>query len=285
MDEKNYFKSHFPTFSNGSPFLGFKTPGDQTFTSFSPSSDMNAYLQAVTGMSGHEQRNLLQSRHGTQILSQAASGKLADSVAYLDSSTYHSRASCTQDADCPEKQVCSTFNDQVFGASQGPTCSPVVYPEVELGNKNNKGVPLRQYSNYCLSDNDCKGIDEFSGKPKHGMACDHLYQGPEMYSETGICKVQYESKGKRYNLSVPSGWTIPLNEKLTTCEKDSDCGLTGIDGWSRCTKAGNGNSYCLFPGKTETLGPSELNKLSPHDNIPRTIYSTPEPASLRKFKK
>lgn len=255
---KNYFESKPPMYSNGTPFLGYKLPAAQTFTSFSPSNDMNAYLNAITGMSGWKQRQLLQSRHGTEILNQAANGQLTDAVSNMVFPGYHSRASCQTDSDCGTGQTCYTFNDQVFGAQQGPTCSDTVYPEIMLGNQFNNGKPLRQYSNYCMSDTDCKKIDEYTGKAKKGMMCNHFYKGPNLFEDIGMCQVEYESGGRRYTLQQPPGWKMPIQEKLHECETNSDCGESGVNGWSRCVKSGDNKSYCVWPGQTNIPHPSEL---------------------------
>lgn len=260
----NFFQSKPPTYQNGSLFLGFRVPGSQTFTSYSPSSDMTANLQAITGLSGYEQRELLQSSVGTEILNQAANEKSSNSTKYLGFPGYGSSASCQQDSDCPSNQVCYTFNEQTFGPLQGPTCSPTVYPEVLLGNMYNNGVPLRQYSNYCRSDDDCSGVDEFSKKKKQGMSCNHYYKGPNQFEKTGLCQVQYESGGQRYHLKTPPGWTMPLNESLRECKTSSDCGDTGIDGWTRCVGgSSDGKKYCVWPGQTYTPNPKQLKGAIP----------------------
>lgn len=254
----SFFQSSPPTYDNGSKFLGFRVPASQTFTSYSPSSDMNAYLQAITGLSGYQQRNLLQSPSGTEVLNQAANGQTDNSVSYLGNSGYHSKASCQQDSDCGNNQICYTFNEQTFGPQQGPTCSPTVYPEVLLGNQFNDGKPLRQYSNYCSSDNDCQSIDQFSGKNKVGMSCNHYYKGPNTFEKTGLCQVQYDSKGRRYFLKTPPGWVMPIQDKLKECKVQSDCGDSGINGWVRCTGgSSDGKKYCVWPGQTYTPNPRE----------------------------
>lgn len=270
----SFFKSDPPTFDNGSTFLGYRVPAGQTFTSYSPDSDNNAYLQAITGLSGYKQRQLLQSASGTEILNQSVNGKNKDAVSYLGLPGYQSKASCQQDSDCGNGQVCYTFNDQTFGPQQGPTCTPAVYPEISLGNTFNKGKPLRQYSNYCQIDSDCQGIDEYSGMPKIGMDCNHYYKGPNTFEKTGLCQVQYESKGQRYYLKTPPGWVHPLNEKLRECKTQADCGVTGVNGWVRCVGGSeDGKNYCVWPGKTYTPNPKELRNDKPA-NMARSVIPT-----------
>lgn len=268
-----YFESSPPTFNNGSAFLGYKVPAAQTFTSYSPSSDINAYMQALTGLGGYKQRALLQSPAGTQILSQGANGQTTDSVSYIGLPSYHSKASCQTDSDCPNGNVCYVHNETTFGAQQGPTCSSVVWPESILGNAYNNGVPLRQESNYCYTDEDCQGIDKFSGKPKKGMKCNHEYKGPGIYEKNGICQVQYESGGRRYYLKQPPGFVYPLNQPLQECKVQSDCGSTGINGWFRCVGGSDdGKKYCLWPGQTGTPSPRDLK-----DKIPMGMKREPMP--------
>jgi|688.fasta_scaffold01457_42 hypothetical protein len=254
--------SNIPVYSNGKPFLGFRLPAAQIFTDYSPSNDINAYIQAITGLEGGQQRKLLQSPHGTELLGLAAKYQLADSLSNLAYSGYQSRASCQRDSDCGSDQVCFTFNNRTYGSQQGPTCSDVVYPEIELGNKYNNGKPLRQSSDSCKTEQDCKGIDKFSKKPKKSMTCDHYYRG-ETYEDYGMCEVHYENKGRIYTLKQPPGWSLPLQEELQKCESDPDCGPTGINGWVRCKKAGDGNSYCVWPGQTDTQNPRDLISESP----------------------
>lgn len=269
-----FFSSKPPTFDNGSIFLGYKVPSAQTFTSFSPSSDINAYLQALTGLGGWQQRQLLQSPSGTQILNQAANGKTNEQVSYLGMPSFHSKASCQTDSDCPSGQTCYTFNEQVFGPKQGPTCSPTVYPEIMIGNQVNNGKPLRQYSNYCYTDEDCRGVDKYTGKPKVGMSCNHYYKGPSMYEKNGLCQVQYESEGRRYFLQTPPGWVMPLNEDLKECNVQSDCGPSGINGWVRCVGgSADGKKYCVWPGKTSTPSPRDLE-----GKVPEGMKKEPRPS-------
>jgi hypothetical protein len=249
-DSNNYFVSHSPTFQDGSPFLGFRLPAAQTFTSYSPSNDVNTYLQAVTGRGGWKQRQLLQSDHGTEILSKAVKNQLNEAVSNLDFPGYHHKASCQRDTDCSDGQLCYVFNDQVLGSQHGPVCSDVVYPEISLGNRFNQGIPLRQHSNFCESDKECSGKDKYTGKPKKGMKCNHYNKGPSMRSDIGMCQVEYESKGDRFFLEQPPGFTMPMNEPLQQCNSDIDCGPTGINGWTRCKKAGDKNSYCTWSGQT-----------------------------------
>lgn len=268
-----FFQSNPPRFDNGSTFLGYKVPAAQTFTSFSPDSDNSAYLQAITGLSGYKQRQLLQSSIGTEILNQSVQGRESNALSYLGNQGFLSKASCQQDADCGDKQICYAFNEQTFGPLQGPTCSPSVFPEISLGNSFNKGKPLRQYSNYCQDDQQCSGIDEFSGKPKVGMTCNHYYKGPNVFEKTGLCQVQYESKGKRYHLKTPPGWTKPLNEELRECRVQADCGPSGVNGWVRCVGGSDdGKKYCVWPGQTYTPNPKELK-----GQIPRGMKREPRP--------
>lgn len=268
-----FFQSNPPRFDNGSTFLGYKVPAAQTFTSFSPDSDNSAYLQAITGLSGYKQRQLLQSSIGTEILNQSVQGRESNALSYLGNQGFLSKASCQQDADCGDKQICYAFNEQTFGPLQGPTCSPSVFPEISLGNSFNKGKPLRQYSNYCQDDQQCSGIDEFSGKPKVGMTCNHYYKGPNVFEKTGLCQVQYESKGKRYHLKTPPGWTKPLNEELRECRVQADCGPSGVNGWVRCVGGSDdGKKYCVWPGQTYTPNPKELK-----GQIPRGMKREPLP--------
>jgi hypothetical protein len=277
-----FFQSTPPTYDNGSIFLGYKVPGSQTFTSYRPSSDMNAYLQAITGLGGWQQRQLLQSPSGTEILNQAANGEVGDSVTYLGSQGYHSKASCQQDSDCPTSQICYSFNEQVFGPQQGPSCSPTVYPEIILGNQFNDGQPLRQYSNYCYTDEDCQGIDQYTGKKKVGMTCNHYYKGPSMYEKNGLCQVQYDSNGRRYHLKTPPGWVKPLNEKLRQCNVQADCGPSGVNGWVRCVGGSqDGKKYCVWPGQTFTPSPKELQGLTPNGMKKQPPPSTPQPNRLQ----
>jgi hypothetical protein len=273
-----FLRSNPPTYDNGSVFLGYKVPAGQTFTSFSPSSDINAYLQAISGLSGWKQRQLLQSNYGTEMLNQAANGQQTDSVSFLGLPGFHSRASCQQDSDCGDNQICYAFNEQVFGPQQGPTCSPSVYPEIILGNQLNEGKPLRQYSNYCSTDDDCSGIDQFSGKKKAGMTCNHYYKGPSIFEKTGLCQVQYEDKGKRYHLKTPPGWVQPLNSKLRECNVQSDCGPGGVNGWMRCVGgSSDGKKYCTWPGQTYTPNPKQLKNILPSGMKPAPIPSEPSP--------
>ena len=279
----SFFKSDPPTFDNGSSFLGYKVPAGQTFTSFSPDSDNNAYLQAITGLSGYKQRQLLQSASGTEILNQSVNGRNTNAVSYLGLPGYQSKASCQQDSDCGNNQVCYSFNEQTFGPQQGPTCTPVVYPEIALGNSFNDGKPLRQYSNYCQTNTDCQGTDEYSGKSKVGMDCNHYYKGPSTFEKTGLCQVQYESKGRRYNLKTPPGWVHPLNVKLRECKTQSDCGPSGVNGWVRCVSgSSDGKNYCVWPGKTYTPNPKELKGQKPANMERSTIPAGTQ--KLGKFK-
>lgn len=272
----NFFKSNPPRLDNGSTFLGYKVPAGQTFTSYSPDSDNNAYLQAITGLSGYKQRQLLQSPAGSEILNQSVQGRESNALSYLGLPGYQSKASCQQDADCGGGQICYAFNEQTFGPQQGPTCSPSVFPEIALGNNFNDGKPLRQYSNYCQTEQDCQGVDQYSGKPKVGMSCNHYYKGPSNFEKTGLCQVQYESSGKRYHLKTPPGWVHPLNEPLRECKTQADCGPSGINGWSRCV-GGNadGKNYCVWPGQTYTPTPKDLK-----NQIPQGMKRQPLPKGM-----
>lgn len=273
-----FFQSNPPRFDNGSTFLGYRVPAGQTFTSYSPDSDNNAYLQAITGLSGYKQRQLLQSGVGTEILNQSVNGRDSNALSYLGLPGFQSKASCQQDADCGNGQICYIFNEQTFGAQQGPTCSPSVFPEVSLGNSFNKGKPLRQYSNYCQTEQDCQGVDEFSGKPKIGMTCNHYYKGPSQFEKTGLCQVQYESKGRRYHLKTPPGWTQPLNDPLRECKTQADCGPSGINGWVRCVGGSDdGKKYCVWPGKTYIPNPKDLK-----GEIPQGMKRQPLPVRQRR---
>lgn len=277
-----FFQSSPPTYDNGSVFLGYKVPGSQTFTSYSPSSDINAYIQSLTGLSGYKQRQLLQSPNGTEVLNQAANGKITDSVSYMGIPAFGSRAACQQDSDCSNNQICYTFNEQTFGPLQGPTCSPTIYPEIILGNEYNEGKPLRQYNNYCSTDEECNGIDQFSGKPKKGMTCNHYYKGPNVFEKTGLCQVQYDSGGKRYFLKNPPGWTKPLQTKLKECNVQSDCGPGGVNGWSRCVSGSNdGKKYCVWPGQTYTPSPRDLTGTLPAGMKPAPAPTFNRPNQLQ----
>lgn len=286
MDKSNlkFFESNPPRFDNGSTFLGYKVPAGQTFTSYSPDSDNNAYLSAITGLSGYKQRQLLQSAAGTEILNQSVNGRESNAISYLGLPGYQSKASCQQDSDCGNNQICYAFNDQTFGANQGPTCSPSIYPEIALGNSFNDGKPLRQYSNYCQTDQDCSGIDKYSGKDKIGMTCNHFYKGPQQFEKTGLCQVQYESKGRRYHLKTPPGWVAPLNEPLRECKTQNDCGPSGINGWVRCVGGSEDKKkYCVWPGKTYTPNPKELKGMIPQNlsRQPIPTMSNPTPMESR----
>jgi hypothetical protein len=280
MDKQGlkFFESNPPRFDNGSTFLGYKVPAGQTFTSYSPDSDNNAYLNAITGLSGYKQRNLLQSAAGTAILSQSVSGRESNAISYLGLPGFQSKASCQQDADCGNNQICYAFAGQSFGPNPGPTCSPSIYPEIALGNSFNEGKPLRQYSNYCQTSQDCKGVDQFSGKNKVGMSCNHYYKGPSMFEKTGLCQVEYESKGRRYNLKTPPGWVEPLNDPLRECKTQNDCGPSGINGWVRCVGGSDDNKkYCVWPGQTNTPTPKELQ-----GEIPQGMRRQPLPRAIEK---
>ena len=278
----HFLKSTPPTYDNGSLFAGYRVPAAQTFTSFSPSSDMNTYLQGITGLSGYKQRQLLQSPVGSQVLAQGSSGQLSNSSTYLGFPGYHSQASCQTDSDCTGDQVCYAFNEQTFGAQPGPTCSNTVYPEMQLGNAYNSGKPLRQHSNYCYTDEDCQGIDKYTGKKKVGMSCNHFYKGPDIFSDNGMCQVQYESGGQRYHLKTPPGWTWPLNQRLQTCSTDSDCGPGGINGWTRCVGGSNdGKKYCLWPGQTSIPTPKQLAGTIPRGTTPQMAPSVSTPSGVQ----
>jgi hypothetical protein len=279
----NYLKTIPPTFDNKGDFLSFKQPAASTFTSFSPASDVNAYLQAITGLSGWKQRNLLQSKYGTEILNQAANGSQTDSISYLRVPGFHSKAACQTDSDCSSGQTCYTFNSQTFGPQQGPTCSDTVYPEVLLGNVYNQGAPLRQHSNSCYTDDDCKGIDQLSGQDKHGMQCNHNYKGPNIFEKSGLCQVQYESNGRRYFLQQPPGWKMPLQEDLQECSSQADCGPSGVNGWSRCSAgAADGKMYCVWPGQTNTPSPSESYGQRPKGMPPSSVPTSRQPGMFQK---
>jgi len=283
-----FFKSKPPKYDNGALFLSYNSPGSQTFTSYSPPSDINAYLQALSGLSGFEQRRLLQSKNGTEILAQAASGKLDNQTQYLGSQTYGSKASCQTDSDCGSDQVCYAFNELTFGPQQGPTCVNAVYPEIILGNKFNNGKPLRQDSNYCYTDDDCQGIDKLTGKPKKGMSCNHYYKGPSVYSRNGVCQVKYENKGRQFYLDTPPGWVYPLNKKLNKCNSQADCGLSGVNGWVRCVGGSDdGKKYCVWPGKTSTPSPKDLFNVTPRgvkkEPAPYTQMPTKEQSEVLSF--
>ncbi len=283
LDSGNkYFKSYTPQYTNGSTFLGFKQPGAQFMTSFSPSSDINAYLQATSGLSGYKFRELMQSKIGSQMVGQGMAGTSNVSSASLRVPAFHSKAACQTDADCGDGQTCYAFNEQVFGPQQGPTCSPTVYPEIMLGNAVNNGTPLRQESNYCYSDADCQGVDKYTGKRKVGMTCNHFYKGPDVFEKNGMCQVQYEDKGKRFFLKTPPGWVWPLNKRLRECKTQSDCGVTGINGWTRCVGGSDdGKKYCTWPGQTYTPNPRELAGQTPRGMQAQPIPSSPTPSGLQ----
>lgn len=274
LDSRNkYFKSNIPTYSNGSSFLGYKQPAGQFLTSWSPSTDDYANIAATTGLSGYRLRELLQSKIGTQVLNQGVSGTSSVASSYLGFPGFHQKASCQTDSDCPSGNTCYAFNEQVFGPQQGPSCSPTVYPEIMIGNSMNNGKPLRQESNYCYTDQDCQGIDKFTGKNKVGMSCNHFYKGPSIFEKNGMCQVQYEDKGRRYFLKTPPGWVWPLNQKIKECNTQSDCGVTGINGWTRCVGGANdGKKYCVWPGQTYTPNPREMT-----GTLPRNIRPEPAP--------
>jgi hypothetical protein len=158
----------------------------------------------------------------------------------------------------------------------------MVYPEVLLGNALNNGKPLRQESNYCYTDEDCQGIDKFTGKRKQGMSCNHYYKGPSIYEKNGLCQVQYENKGRRYFLKTPPGWTMPLNQKLNECNVQSDCGVGGINGWFRCVGGSDdGKKYCVWPGQTYTPSPKELSGITPSGMAPANLPSFKGPSGLQ----
>ena len=283
LDKPNqYFKSYVPTYSNGSTFLGYRQPAGQFMTSYSPSSDINAYLQATSGLSGYKFRELMQSKIGSQMVGQGVAGTSNTSSSLLRVPGFHSKAACQTDSDCGNNQVCYAFNDQVFGPQQGPTCSPTVYPEIIIGNKFNNGKPLRQHSNYCYTDDDCSGIDKFTGKNKVGMTCNHFYKGPDIFEKNGMCQVQYENNGKRFFLKTPPGWVLPLNQKLKECNTQSDCGVTGINGWSRCVGGSNdGKKYCVWPGQTNTPTPRQLAGQTPKGLKPQPKPTSPMPTPIQ----
>ena len=154
-----------------------------------------------------------------------------------------------------------------------------------LGNKFGDGKPIRQESNYCYTDDDCKGIDKYTGKKKQGMSCNHYYKGPDIFERNGLCQVQYESNGRRYYLYQPPGWKMPLNEPLKECNVQSDCGVTGINGWSRCVGgASDGKKYCLWPGKTYTPTPKDMAGQIPRGvkrSVPMNFGSMPTGAQAK----
>lgn len=248
-DSKKYFYSHSARFQDGSSFLGFRSPAAQTFTSYSPSNDINGYLNSVTGKNGWEHRQFLQSEKGGEFLQAAMKKARDDAITKLDFPGYHAETSCQRDNDCNKGQVCYIFNEKKFGTSHGPICSDVVFPEISLGNKYNKGIPIRQHSNFCKKDEDCTGEDEYTGKPKKGMKCNHYTTGNKK-EDIGLCQVEYTTGKEKFFLQQPPGLRMSLDEKLESCKHHVDCGKSGINGWTRCEPAGDGKSYCSYPGQT-----------------------------------
>lgn len=250
-----YFQSKQPTYPDGTPFLGFKVPAAQTFTSYAPSSDIEAHISKVSGLDGWKKRGLLQSESGSNLTKKLHDKKIKSSLSNLKIPSYHTSEACQRDEDCDKDQVCYLFNDNVFGPQQGPVCSKVVYPEKDLGNVHNNGIPLRQFSNYCENDSDCKGIDEFTGKPKVNMKCNFNYKGSDQKENIGMCQVHYKSEGKNFFLQDPPGWKAPLEEELQECKENIDCGSNGVNGWTRCVPTDSGKSYCLWVGHSGTPVP------------------------------
>lgn len=255
-------KTKVPRKSDGSLLLGYKTPAAY-LSNYMPN-DEDAYLERITGKKGNELRELMSSAVGSQLIAQSQSGDLNKNVSFLTSPGWGG-GSCSSDGDCATNQLCFSFGSKSRDSTVNPRmCRDVVYPELTLGMPFNNGVPLRQESNVCQTDKDCEGIDAYTKKPKKGMACNHFYRGevPEKY---GLCQVTYSGRnGKRFFLPTPAGWDRPLNTPLTECKTNADCGKSGVNGWLRCVSgAADGKNYCLWPGDTGLIPPSELKDIVP----------------------
>ena len=258
-------KSIVPRNSDGTLFLGYKVPA--TYLSSYMPNDEDAYLEKITGKSGNELRELLQSPIGAQLIAQSQSGQLNRNVTYMSSPGFGVGA-CSSDGDCATNQLCYLSGGKSRATTISPKmCRDVVYPEMTLGNAYNNGTPLRQYSNVCQTDKDCQGIDAYTKKPKKGMACNHFYRGP-IAEQYGLCQVTYNGRdGKRFFLPTPDGLDKPLYSPLLECKTNTDCGPSGINGFTRCVSgAADGKNYCLYPGQTGLLPPKNLQ-----DFIPRGI--------------
>ena len=137
-----FFQSSPPTYDNGSIFLGYKVPGSQTFTSFSPSSDINAYLQAITGLSGYQQRQLLQSPNGTEVLNLPfrelyAVFPLSSKRLFIDSFAQHVAAAL----DLPSTVCWIANKPEVFGYDMHTN----ILPNANVQNHFNKFSYLDQF--------------------------------------------------------------------------------------------------------------------------------------------
>lgn len=79
------FEHNPPTYSDGSLFLGYNTPAAQTFTSYTPSSDIEASIKSITGFHGWEKRQHLQGEKGTKIAKCIHTKKISNKISDLSS--------------------------------------------------------------------------------------------------------------------------------------------------------------------------------------------------------
>ena len=135
---EEYFKTKSPTYPDGTPFLGYNVPAAQTFTSFSPSSDVEEHLNVVTGKSGWEKRLHLQSKTGFDMVKSMSDEKLKKSLKSYTTPHYHFIDVCKKNSICKIGGTCTIYNDNIFGPQQGPFCP----------DSSQKEMYLRQFTNY-----------------------------------------------------------------------------------------------------------------------------------------
>lgn len=207
----------------------YRAPAGQTFTDHS--NDLDAHVQSLTGLTGTKYRQFLQSKEGLDLVMSLTESRVKKNLKDMAGV-----GECHADSDCAWNEICMDG------------CTKAIYPEILLGNAFNGGYPLRQFSGPCRTDDDCLTNDPVTGIPRIGMKCNHNYKGEER-EDIGMCQVQYDTgTGLRKYLKTPTGWIQPLNSELHQCDVSSDCGPSGINGWTRCELAGDGNKYCVWPG-------------------------------------
>ena len=73
-----------------------------------------------------------------------------------------------------------------------------------------------------------------------------------------------------------------MNQKLKECNVQSDCGVTGINGWTRCVGGSDdGKKYCVWPGQTYTPNPRELKGQIPKNMKREPLPMTPTVSSVQ----
>ena len=267
-------KNQVPSFNQGGSFLSYKQPGGETFTSFSPSVDSYSEMLHLTGKDNWRLREFMQSPYGTQLLSKASSTQLQDAIKYMGYPGYHSPLSCSPSGDtCGKGTVCTTDDRPTVTLQRPPACLEAQYPEIE----NSSGAPIRIEQKDCKSDLDCR-FDSAGNSYPSNVYCNknHSINGGQTIQPR--CQYRYECPGgERHFMQTPEGWDYPLDGPVPPqrCEYDEQCGGGGVNGWTRCREADDGNKYCVWPA-TCGMRESDLEESSDRKELQKILMGHPK---------